>query len=76
MNCIIRKERSVDESMVKIKGRIFFRQYLLAKPTRLYQTLTLCINIIKTKLLLLQMEQINIQYKYLELSILPFKIVN
>ena len=29
-----RRELSLDESMVKFKGRIFFRQYLPAKPTR------------------------------------------
>ena len=29
-----RRELSLDESMVKFKGRIFFRQYLPAKPTK------------------------------------------
>lgn len=37
------KEIALDESMIKYKGRIFFRQYLPAKPTKWgIKTFTLC----------------------------------
>ena len=37
------KELSIDESMIKFKGRIFFRQYLPAKPTKWgIKTFALC----------------------------------
>ena len=36
-------ELSIDESMIKFKGRIFFRQYLPAKPTKWdIKTFALC----------------------------------
>ncbi|XP_053402637.1 piggyBac transposable element-derived protein 4-like [Mercenaria mercenaria] len=37
------KELSIDESMIKFKGRIFFRQYMPAKPTKWgIKTFALC----------------------------------